>query len=126
MSSLALMFAATMTGVASVIHSWLGERQVIGPLLRPDQRSGLIAERPSTRRVLRLSWHLLSIAWLGLGAILVALALAPPELLGDLTLAIATAVFWLNGLTFFLALGIRHIAWPLFIAAAAAASLAFI
>lgn len=124
MVDLALLFAGTITGVGSLIHSWLGERQLVGPLLRTEFRSGPLAERSSARRVLRVAWHLTSLAWLAICAILFALALSPPDLLGKSVLLIVSALLWLNGLASLSAGGVRHIAWPLFFAAAGATTLA--
>ncbi len=124
MTNLALLVAGVIMGVASLIHSWLGERRLIGPLLSAEHRSGPLAERPAARQVFRLAWHLTSLAWLAIGAILVALALSPPARLGESVLLIIVALLWLNGLTFVFGVGVRHIASPLFVAAAIAATVA--
>ncbi len=126
MSSFALLSAGTICAIGSLIHSWLGERQLLGPVLSAERHNGSLAEGSSARRVLRFAWHLTSLAWLALGAILVALALSPPNFLGVSVLLIVTVVLWLNGLITLLAGGVRHIGWPLFFAAAGAATLALI
>jgi hypothetical protein len=117
MSTLALLFAGMISIAAGLIHSWLGERKLLGPVLAS------MAEGSVARRVLRFAWHLTSLAWAAVGAILVALALSPPDRLGFSVLLIVTVLLWLNGLVSFLAGGVRHIGWPLFCAAAAAATL---
>ncbi len=120
MWNFALLFAGMISILAGLIHSWLGERQLLGPVLAS------MAEGSTGRRVLRYAWHLTSLAWAAVGAVLVALALSPPDLLFFFVLLIVTVLLWLNGLASFLAGGVRHIGWPVFCAGAGAATLALI
>ncbi len=114
MSIIALLLAATLTAITGIIHSWLGERRLIGPLLAPENRSGPLAHSAFARRVLRFAWHLTSLAWWGSAAIFVVLALTPPDAQGRLILAISAAMFLITGLTCLIAGGVRHIGWPFF------------
>lgn len=121
MSTIALLFAASLAAITGIIHSWLGERRLIGPLLAAEHRSGPLAISAFARRVLRFAWHLTSLAWCGSAAILIALALTPLDLQGRMVLGITAAVFLLNGLICLMAGGVRHIGWPFFFIISAAA-----
>ena len=70
--------AATMVVVA-LVHSTVGERRLIGPILALD--TGVVA-RPLGRQVLRFAWHMTSVlmilcavvvTWLGIDPLLVAI-----------------------------------------------------
>ncbi|MCA9550617.1 MAG: DUF3995 domain-containing protein [Myxococcales bacterium] len=84
-------------------HSYLGERLILVPLFRsPGWQVGI--PRSGAQRVLRFAWHLTSIAWLGLGAVIVG---AP------VGLAVA-AVSLASSLVVLLAMR-AHLAWPVFL-----------
>lgn len=117
-----LLAAAALTAMIGLIHSWLGERLLIGPLLAPDTRRGMLRESRSARRALRFAWHLTTIAWWAFAAIFVVLApepLAPP---GGRILAVLAAAFLITGLVILISSRGRHLAWPLFLGIAAAAA----
>lgn len=88
----------------ALIHTVLGERTILRPLFAARWDVGI--SRFAAERILRFAWHLTSIAWIGLAAILLDL---PP------TLAIGI-VCLLSGAVGFA--GLRgHPAWPLFLLA---------
>jgi hypothetical protein len=122
MTEACLLAAAALTALIGLIHSWLGERRLIGPLLAPETRRGLLRESLFARRVLRFAWHLTSIAWWALAAILAVLAPAPLAPPGGRILAVLAAAFLLTGLVVLGASRGRHLAWPLFLGIAAAAA----
>jgi hypothetical protein len=71
-----LLVAAGMSAVGGVLHSILGERLILSRLTS----EGLPATLGSplfSLRVLRLFWHLVSVAWWGFTALLVLLASMP-------------------------------------------------
>jgi hypothetical protein len=111
-----LLIAALLTFVIGAIHSWLGERRLLCPLLAPDQRQGLLA-KAFVRRVIRFAWHLTSIAWWGMGATVAALAMNPPlERQGRLALWAIAATFLVTGALILITSRGRHLAWPVFLA----------
>ncbi len=116
--NVALVLAALLIATACVTHSTLGELRLIGPLLAPEVRRGLLEESALARQVLRLSWHLTSVAWFGLAAVLVAEAAARPSHLGDTVASLVAATFFVTGLTTLLASRGRLLVWPLFLAIA--------
>jgi hypothetical protein len=122
MTHACLLAAAGLTALIGLIHSWLGERRLIGPLLAPATRRGLLRESRFARGVLRYAWHLTSLAWWGFAAIFVVLAPAPLAPPGGRILAILAATFLLTGLVVLISSRGRHLAWPLFLGIAAAAA----
>ncbi len=99
--------AALLLTLVGVLHSVLGERFLLGPLIRDLPRVPLGSA--FAKRTLRAAWHLTTVALWGVAAVI-----ARPEaaaMLLAVTL-LATAVLlgvWTRG---------AHFAWPLFAAAA--------
>jgi hypothetical protein len=107
-----LLVAAFLTVVLAVGHSYLGERYILIRLFRRQDLPKLLGGTEFTTRTLRFAWHLTSLAWLSLGAILVKLNSHLPSRgeLGDLlagTFA-ASAIMALVG-----SRG-RHLSWAVF------------
>ena len=72
-----LIAAAGLITVMGLGHSVMGEQKLIGPLMKLP---GLPAPRGSveqTRRILRLSWHSMTLMWWGMGAVLLHSHFAP-------------------------------------------------
>jgi len=82
----ALYAAAFLTVAVGIAHSYLGERRILVRLFRRDDLPKLFGSSEFTMRVLRLAWHVTSLAWFGLAAILIALAHPPvtPSTLGTI------------------------------------------
>lgn len=93
---------------AALVHSILGARRLIAPLLR--MREGLLAD-PLVRRIIRFAWHATSVLMLVSAA-----AVAWPGTPKPLIVAIGAA--WLaTGLFNAAYTKGRHIAWPVLSAA---------
>lgn len=60
-------FLATALGVA---HSVLGERYILVRLFRRNNLPKLLGGSEFTVRTLRFAWHVTTVAWFGLGALL--------------------------------------------------------
>jgi Protein of unknown function (DUF3995) len=105
-----LLLAAACLLVLAVGHSLLGELKLLGPLLRAPLPP-LPVSRLFALQVLRLAWHVTSLAWLGLAALL----LWTPGSRG-----IVCAVLVVSGVATLLAARGAHFAWALFLAGAAA------
>lgn len=111
-----LFSPAVATGVAAgallllaAAHSALGEKEILQPLFN-DGRWDIGLPRGPLQVLLRGAWHMTSVAWIALAAVLLGLSVP---------LAIA-AVGLLSGLP--LVIGIRgHLAWPVFFGGALAA-----
>jgi hypothetical protein len=113
-----LLIAAVLTFGVGVAHSWLGERKLIGPLVDPATRAGLLAQSGWARRVVRFAWHITTIAWWGMAALLVALALSPLEAQGRYALIAIAVTFAVSGVLTLATSRGRHLAWPVFLAIA--------
>ncbi|MFO0723105.1 MAG: DUF3995 domain-containing protein [Myxococcota bacterium] len=76
------MIAATLLFVLGLAHSYLGERLLIGPLIRrplwpADSPRGLLGQR-----TLRFAWHLTSVAWWAMAVLLLWPSLGAPLVVG--------------------------------------------
>lgn len=117
-SDVALLLACLCLVGLGLVHSWLGEVKLIGPLLSPAGRSGMLAHSRFARNVLRFAWHLTSLAWWGMG-ISVAMLAAPFSVEPRLALLAGTGMTCLITGLIILVIGRgRHLAWPVFLAAA--------
>jgi hypothetical protein len=116
-TSPSLVAAAILTVLVGILHSWLGERRLIGPLLAPGQRSPLLDRSAFHRSVLRFAWHLTTVTWFAFAAVLLVLAAVPALAATDrLVLAIIAILFGGSGaFTSIMSRG-RHISWPFFLA----------
>jgi hypothetical protein len=117
MPNTALLVAAVLVFAVGAVHSWLGERRLLGPLLAPEKRLGLLAKSSLARTTLRFAWHLTTLAWWGLGAVLAGLALSPSDPRA-VALIVVAATFLATGLAILAVSRGRHLAWPVLLAIA--------
>jgi len=107
-----LLTAAGLVVAAGALHSILGERLILGRL-SVDALPPLLGSPQFALRVLRLFWHLVSVAWWGIAVMLWVLA-SSPETQGARLIAIVAAVTFLtsSAVAFAIARG-RHFSWVL-------------
>lgn len=115
MASAALLSAALLTVAVSIVHSWIGERRLIGPLLAIEPRVGVL-KSAFLRQVLRHAWHITSLAWTGMAVVLAGLAVAPQGEAGRIAIIGIGVTFLLHGVAILALSRGRHIAWPAFLA----------
>ena len=115
--NVALKLAAALTVLIAGAHSYLGERYVLMRLFRRGDLPKLFGGADFTKQTLRFAWHITSVAWVGLGALIAVMAS------GDVSTRILTgiiaATFGMSGL---IALGAsrgRHLSWIVFLSIAA-------
>ena len=114
---MALYFAAALTVVLAAAHSYLGERYLLIRLFRRPDLPKLRGGDAFTKQTLRFAWHITSVAWLGLAALMVAWAGRGGM---DRTEAgLTSAVFAASGLAALLGSRGRHLSWIAFLAIAA-------
>ena len=94
--------------VTMVIHSVLGQRRLMRPLL--DEASGVM-QRPLARFILPFAWHVMSFIGLIVAAILLAWAWAP-EHARTVGLAATGVVFTIGGICDAIGSRGEHIGWP--------------
>jgi hypothetical protein len=116
MTPLALIAAVLVTLLAAA-HSYLGEVYILMRLFRREGLPKLFGGVEFTRRTLRFAWHLTSVAWLGLAALLVAPA-SQPDASGRTQARLIAVTFGVSGLIALVGSRGRHLAWVVFLAIA--------
>lgn len=112
-----LVFAASILLLTSALHSVLGERFILQPVLRRDDLPRLFGNRDFVPQTLRFVWHLFSIAFVGLAVVLMALAAEAPR--GVLTGVISSTAAASALVAAAISRG-RHLSWVAFAAVAIA------
>lgn len=113
-----LYILAGLLALATVVgHSWLGEKFVIGPLLRSDPLPGVLKPEIN-RRLVRYVWHLPSAIWLVLGLFILWAAVS--NRLTPTAAWVLGGVFLVSGLGNMGAVRRFHIGWALLFLATAA------
>ena len=107
------MAGAILGTFVAVAHSYLGERYIIIRLLRRTDLPKLRGSDKFTRQILRFAWHLTSIAWLGLAAILFYLALGK-NANSTVVPQIIAATFAVHAVVTFASTRGKHYAWLVF------------
>lgn len=90
------------------LHSWLGERRLIAPLM--GERGGVLASARA-RFLIRFSWHLVSLVSIALGLVVLTLVYRP-EVALKAALALAGAIFLIAGIVDGVATRGTHVGWP--------------
>ncbi len=98
--------ATTLLLSVALAHSVLGERFLLRPLIASAQWSLPALPRWYANRLVRFAWHLTTIAWMGLAAVLVGV----PVTYVFATVCLGSAVLILGMLP-------GHVAWPALLAA---------
>lgn len=111
-----LYIAAFLAVAVGLAHSWLGERYILVRLFRQPDLPKLFGSSEVTVRILRLAWHITSIAWIGFAGILV--LLANPPLSHRHVAWVLGATFLGTAATIFVGSRARHPAWVVFTAIA--------
>ena len=116
MSPFALRLAAALAIGLGIFHSVLGERYILIRLFRREHLPKLFGSDLFTKRTLRFAWHLTTLAWFALAAVLLAVAAGPtgPRFFTDLVAATALA----SALAAAVGSRGRHLAWVVFLAIA--------
>ena len=111
--NVSLYVAAFLIAGVSLAHSYLGERYILIRLFRRNDLPKLFGSSEFTVRTL-LAWHITSIAWLGLAAILLLLAHPPtsPQAIG---IAVGVTFLAHSAIAFGGSRG-KHYSWIVFLA----------
>ena len=109
-----LWLSAGLMTFTALVHSWLGEKRIVMPLLAYDHG---VMQRRLSRVIVRYAWHVTSALMLA-SAITVVWPRVPRELI------LSTGAIWLAlGLTSLFASRGKHVGWPVLAAAGLAAIL---
>ena len=104
----ALTAASLLIVLTMCVHSALGQRRLIRPLL--DEGHGVM-QRPLARFIVPFAWHLTSFIGLIVAAILFAWAWAPDQA-GTIGLAMTGIVFTVSGIWDAIGSKGQHVGWP--------------
>jgi hypothetical protein len=105
-----LLVAAGISAVGGVLHSILGERLILSRL----GTAGLpetLGSSAFTLRVLRLFWHLVSVAWWGFTALLVLLASMPASKVDERLIWAIALTFLASAVVSFTVSRGKHFSW---------------
>lgn len=115
-----LLSAAALAVLLGLAHSYLGERYVLTRLFRRTPLPKLFGSDWFTRRTLRFAWHLTTVSFWGLAALLVLAASSPTD--ADFrqgALVTVAVTFLVSAVVAFTATRGRHLSWIVFVAMAA-------
>jgi hypothetical protein len=112
------LVASVLTILIGFSHSWLGERYLIGRLLKRQDLPRLLGGDDFTKRTLRFAWHLTTLAWLGMGGLMAALARLPADRVPQPVVPVLSATFAASALLALVGSRGRHLSWVVFLAIA--------
>jgi uncharacterized membrane protein YfcA len=115
-----LLVAAGTTVFIAAAHSYLGEKRIFPRLLDRAEPPTLGGSATLMRSIVRWAWHLTSLAWVALAAVLIALFGDPSQLRQSVG-AVVAAYLSVGAIVTFATTRGRHIAWPFFVVAMIAA-----
>ena len=107
MQQVALTVAAILLAMTMCVHSILGQKRLIRPILK--QGAGVM-QRPLARFLLPFGWHLMSFMGLVIAAVLLAWAWAPDQA-RPVGLAATGIVFTAGGIIDAIGSKAKHIGW---------------
>lgn len=107
MQQAALTLAAILLVATMCVHSILGQKRLIRPILK--QGAGVM-QYPLARFILPFGWHLMSFMGLVIAAILFAWAWAPDQA-RPIGLLLTGSVFTVSGIWDAIGSGGKHIGW---------------
>ena len=103
----------TAGGLIGITHSYLGEKWILMPMYAQYKLPVLRGSDRATKNVMRFAWHLTSVAWWGLGAILFVIASPAPNPLACILRVIAIT-FAIHAVVTAASSRFRHYAWIVF------------
>ena len=110
-----LVCAAILAIAIGIVHSGLGERYIISRLLRREDLPSLFGDDSFTRQTLRFGWHLVTVAWFGLAAVLLVLSGAFPGVrVSDGVVFAISLTFLANSILALVFTRGRHLSWIVF------------
>lgn len=113
-----LLTAALLIFLVGLVHSLIGGRRLIGPIVRMQSLPVILGDIALSRLTLRAGWHALTMVYWAMALLLAHMHDAP----GDRNrpfLVMAACVFGVTGLAALMLSRGRHLSWTLFLPAAA-------
>jgi hypothetical protein len=107
-----LATAAFLAAGLAMMHSWLGEKWIIQPVLAMEDMPRLFGSRRGMKKILRFAWHLTSVFFLGMGAVLLHYSVVGPD---KRVLFIITVTYLISAVMTLVVSRGRHYAWVVFL-----------
>ncbi|MCM2680663.1 hypothetical protein [Echinimonas agarilytica] len=112
-----LLTGAFILVFVGFVHSILGEKYILIRLFRRENLPELLGSDWFTKRTIRFTWHLTTVAWWGFASVLYVLSNQAQNVENQI-LVITSATFAISGfISFFLSRG-KHLSWLFFFAVA--------
>jgi hypothetical protein len=112
----ALYIAAFLVLATGAAHSILGERYILVRLFRRTEIPHLFGGPEFTVRTLRFAWHITTVAWWGLGAIIILVARG--EATSSTVLLVLSGTSLASAVVAAVGSRFRHLSWLVFVAVA--------
>ncbi len=107
-----LNLAVVLAFLLALAHSVLGERYIIGRLLRREDLPKLFGSARFTKDTLRFAWHLTSVAFCGLAGVLFLVGQGDTH--PSRVLHVISVTWALSGLVALVGSRGRHLSWVVF------------
>lgn len=109
-----LIFATILLVAIGLVHSYLGEKYLLIRLFRLDNLPHLLGSDWFTKQTLRFAWHITTVAWWGLAAILLVISNNSDNIVNDILL-ITASVFLVSGIVSVTFSKGKHFSWVVFL-----------
>jgi hypothetical protein len=109
-----LIFAAFLLFTVGAMHSVVGGKRVIAPILRRSDLPVILGSVENTRITLSVGWHILTVFWWGQAVVLVVVAVAPEHVITAFLLSLS-ACSALAGVLALILSRAKHLSWILFL-----------
>ncbi len=109
-----LLIASALTIFVSLMHSILGGRRLIEPILAMNGLPVILGDIAHTKLTLRAGWHLLSLMWWGIAAMLAYLHFST-DAAGEVFLWIVSILFGVSGAIALIFSRGAHLSWIFFL-----------
>jgi hypothetical protein len=123
MNATLLYCAAALVVLTALVHSVVGERRILSPILDTTEPGPRILKSWLARAIVRFAWHFTSISWLAVAAVFAILAWLPPPAQTRAVVIVLGGSFLLMAVISVAISRGRHIGWP-FLAAIGLTALA--
>ncbi|MCW8985796.1 MAG: hypothetical protein OQK55_10665 [Thermoanaerobaculales bacterium] len=110
-----LLAAGLLSALIGIAHSVLGEKLVLGPLIRRGDLPRLLGSRTFARRTLRFAWHLTTVLLLGIGAAVIALSPETLDPQSACTIRVLAITFAVCSLLSLIGARAKHFSWWVFL-----------
>ncbi len=109
-----LLIAAILTIAVGLMHSILGGRRLIKPILEMEGLPVILGDIRNTRLTLFAGWHMLTLTWWSIAATMIYLHYFSAGM-ETAFLAIVAGMFAISGMTALIASRGRHLSWVFFL-----------